>query len=140
MSPRIYRDRTAVRFWLGLAALGCGFVGIAASNAEDRPPVITNPGDLRFLSANTSFAPGARNPVWRIKAPMPTARAAFATAAANGPAGNGQIYAIGGAVLNSCVLVPTVEAYDPSSDSWNKKPSCSDATAASFSTVGCYAR
>ena len=110
-----------MRFWLGLAALGCGFVGIAASNAQD-PPVITNPGDLRFLSVNTAFAPGAPNPVWRIMAPMPTARAAFATAAANGPAGNGQIYAIGGAVLNSCVLVPTVEAYDPSSDSWNKKP------------------
>jgi hypothetical protein len=66
MSPPIHRDRTAVRFWLGLAALGCGFVGIAASNSQG-PPVITNPGDLRFLSANTSFAPGALNPVWRVR-------------------------------------------------------------------------
>jgi N-acetylneuraminic acid mutarotase len=115
MSPPIHRDRNAVRFWLGLAALGCGFVGIAAASAQ-APPVITNPGDLRFISANTSFAPGAPNPTWRIKAPMPTARAAFATAAVND-----KIYAIGGAILNDCVIVPTVEAYEPSSDSWNTR-------------------
>ena len=46
MSPPIHRDRIAVRFWLGLAALGCGFAGIAAANAQ--APVITNPGDLRY--------------------------------------------------------------------------------------------
>ena len=46
-------------------------------------------------------------------APMPTARAGFATAAANG-----KVYAMGGAVLNNCVTVPTVEAYDPVGDFW----------------------
>ena len=46
-------------------------------------------------------------------APMPTARAAFATAAANG-----KVYAIGGASLKDCVTVDTVEAYDPVGDVW----------------------
>ena len=111
MSPRIYCGRTAVRFWLGLAALSCVFAGIAAANAQ--APVITNPGDLRTLSVNTAFRPGDPDPAWKVMAPMPTARAAFATAAANG-----KVYAIGGAVLDDCVTVPTVEAYDPDGDVW----------------------
>ncbi|MEO8044454.1 MAG: putative Ig domain-containing protein [Spartobacteria bacterium] len=44
---------------------------------------------------------------------MPTARAALATAAAGG-----KVYAIGGVILNDCVTVPTVEAYDPVGDVW----------------------
>ena len=46
-------------------------------------------------------------------APMPTARAGFAAAAANG-----KIYAMGGAVLSDCSTVLTVEAYDPAGDFW----------------------
>src|SRR4026208_2622694 len=102
MSPPIYRDRIAVRLWLGLAALGCVFADIAASNAQG-PPVITNPGDLRSLSVNTAFRPGDPDPAWTVMAPMPTARSGFATAAADG-----KVYAMGGAVLNTCVTVDTV--------------------------------
>ena len=111
MSPRIYRGRTAGRFCLGLAALGCVFAGVAAANAQ--APVITNPGDLRTLSVNTAFRPGDPDPAWKVMAPMPTARAGFATAAANG-----KVYAMGGAVLNDCTTVLTVEAYDPVRDVW----------------------
>ena len=46
-------------------------------------------------------------------APMPSARAGFATAAANG-----KVYAMGGAVLTDCTTVLTVEAYDPVGDVW----------------------
>ena len=92
MSPRIHRDDTAVRFCLGIAALSCGLVGIATSNAQ--APVITNPGDLRSLSVNTAFRTGDLDPSWTVMAPMPTARSGFATAAANG-----KVYAMGGAIL-----------------------------------------
>ena len=112
MSPRIYRGRTAGRFCLALAALGCVFAAVAASNAQ-APPVITNPGDLRYLSINTAFRPGDPDPAWTIMAPMPTVRSGFATAAADG-----KVYAMGGAVLNTCVIVDTVEAYDPDGDFW----------------------
>src|SRR4029434_5438080 len=106
MSPGIYRGRTAARFCLGLAALSCVFVGVAAANAQ--APVITSPGDLRTLTVNTVFRPGDPDPACTVRAPMPTARVAFATAAVNG-----RVYAIGGAVSTDCVTVPTVEAYDP---------------------------
>ena len=132
MSPPIHRDRTAVRFWLGLAALGCGFVGIAASNAQ--APVITNPGDLRSLSVNTAFRPSDPNPAWTVMAPMPTARSGFATAAADG-----KVYAMGGAVLNTCVTVDTVEAYDPNGDFWIT-PAYTHTQAPSFPSGRCYAR
>ena len=111
MSPQMHSGRTAVRFCLGLAALSCVFAGIATVKAQ--APVITNPGDLRTLTVNTAFRPGDPNPAWTVMAPMPTARAAFATAAANG-----KVYAIGGAILNNCVTVDTVEAYDPVGDVW----------------------
>ncbi len=111
MSPRIHRGRTAVRFCLGLAALGCVFARVAAADAQ--APVITNPGDLRTLSVNTAFRPGDPDPAWTVMAPMPTARSGFATAAADG-----KVYAIGGAVLDNCVTVPTVEAYNPDGDFW----------------------
>ena len=73
MSPQINRGSTAARFCLGLAALSCVFVGIAAANAQ--APVITNPGDVRSLSVNTAFGPGDPDPAWNVMAPMPTARA-----------------------------------------------------------------
>ena len=111
MDPRIYPGGSGPRPLLGLVALSCFFVSTAAVKAQ--APVITNPGDLRTLSVNTAFRPGDPNPAWTSMAPMPTARAAFATAAANG-----RVYAIGGAVLDNCVTVPTVEAYDPVGDFW----------------------
>jgi N-acetylneuraminic acid mutarotase len=111
MNPRLYRGCTAARFCLGLAALGWGFAGIAETDAQ--APVITNPGDLRSLSINTKFGPNDPNPAWTVMAPMPTARSGFATAAAEG-----KVYAMGGAVLNTCVTVDTVEVYNPDEDSW----------------------
>ena len=100
MSPQIHRGRTAGRVCPGLLALGCAFAGIVAANAQ-QPPVITNPGDVRTLTVNTAFSPGDPDPAWTGMAPMPTARAGFAAAAANG-----KVYAMGGAVLNNCTTVP----------------------------------
>ena len=111
MNPGKYRGCTAARFCLGLAALSCVFVGVAAANAQ--APEVTNPGDVRTLTANTAFSPGDPDPAWADRAPMPTARAGFGAAAANG-----KVYAIGGAILNNCTTVATVEAYDPATDSW----------------------
>ena len=111
MNPRIYPGGSALRALLGLAVSSCLFVWTAALYAQ--APVITNPGDLRTLSVNTAFRPGDPDPAWTSMAPMPTARAAFATAAAHG-----RVYAIGGAVLSCGVSVPTVEAYDPDRDFW----------------------
>ena len=111
MNPRLNPGGFALRALLGLAASSCVFALTAALYAQ--APVITNPGDLRNLSVNTAFRPGDPDPAWTAMAPMPTARSAFATAAANG-----RVYAIGGEVLSRCVTVPTVEAYDPVGDFW----------------------
>ena len=111
MNPRIYPSGSARRALLGLVGLSCFFGWTAALYAL--APVITNPGDLRNLSVNTAFRPGDPDPAWTSVAPMLRARAAFATAAANG-----RVYAIGGAILDNCVTVPTVEAYDPVGDFW----------------------
>ena len=97
-------------------------------------PVITNPGDLRALSVNTAFRPGDPDPAWSVMAPMPTARAAFATAAANG-----RVYAIGGAILTDCVTVPTVEAYDPGWGLLDNRLG-SNAPSTSFPAIRCHAR
>ena len=112
MSPPIHRGCSALRLLLGLALMGCFFVWMAAINAQ--APVITNPGDLHYLDVNTAFDPGDPNPVWKSLAPMPTARAGFAIAATSE-----KIYVIGGAVLNDCTTVSTVEAYNPSLDLWD---------------------
>ncbi len=111
MNPRIYPSVRALRSLLGIALSSCAFVSTASLYAQ--APVITNSGDLRNLSVNTAFRPGDPDPAWTAKAPMPTARSAFATAAANG-----RVYAIGGEVLSNCGTVPTVEAYDPVGDVW----------------------
>ena len=111
MSPRIHPNRT-MRLWVGFVALSGLFIGIAVAHAQ-LAPVITDPGDLRVLSVNTTIDPFAQSPAWTPAAPMPTARAAFAIAAAGG-----KIYAIGGAVLNDCTISSKVEAYDPGTDSW----------------------
>ncbi|HEX4666884.1 MAG TPA: putative Ig domain-containing protein [Chthoniobacterales bacterium] len=84
---------------------------IAAARAQ--APVITNPGNLRELNVNIAISPLQRDPEWRAMAPMPTARAGFATAAAGG-----KIYAIAGAVVDHCNPIATVEAYDPRKDLW----------------------
>ena len=132
MSPQMHSGRTAVRFCLGLAALSCVFAGIATLKAQ--APVITNPGDLRTLTVNTAFRPGDPDPAWTVMAPMPTARAAFATAAANG-----KVYAIGGEVLNNCVTV----RYSRSLRSgWGRLDYriCSTSTTTSFPAVRCHSR
>ncbi|MHC4461983.1 MAG: kelch repeat-containing protein [Planctomycetota bacterium] len=54
--------------------------------------------------------------VWTEKAPMPTARLGLATAAANG-----KIYAIGGYAGANAPGLPTVEEYDPITDTWTRK-------------------
>ncbi|MBA2434048.1 MAG: hypothetical protein H0V54_03000 [Chthoniobacterales bacterium] len=111
MGPQTYRDRTMVRLGLGLAALSYLSVGAAVANAQ--APVITDPGDLKILSVNTVFGPLDLKPAWKSMAPMPTARAGFAIAAADQ-----KIYAIGGAVINDCTITSAVEAYDPAQDLW----------------------
>jgi N-acetylneuraminic acid mutarotase len=108
MSPRNACHRVVC---IGLAVLSCMFAGVAAVDAQ--APVITNPGDLRMLSVNTVFRPLDPNPGWTPMAPMPTARAGFATAAAGG-----KIYTMGGATVHDCLTVSTVEAYNPEEDLW----------------------
>src|SRR5262245_28830600 len=95
VNPRRFLGGSALRPWLGLALLSCLFAPAAVVKAQ--APVITNPGDLRSVSVNTAFRPGDPTPAWSVMAPMPTARVAFATAAANG-----RVYAIGGAVFAKC--------------------------------------
>jgi N-acetylneuraminic acid mutarotase len=57
-----------------------------------------------------------RDDSWNPIAPMPTAR--FALATATGP--DGRIYALGGDTnISAPTVVPTVEAYDPETDSWS---------------------
>ena len=83
------------------------------------PPVITNQTDLDFLSTNEVFDPlgSGANP-WTTASRMPTARAAFGIAAANG-----KIYAGGGSVTDDCSTpVGILEAYDPATDTWTTLP------------------
>ena len=111
MNPPIYHGRSSLRLWLGLAALSCLFARTPIIKAQ--VPVITNPGDLHYLDVNTALDPLDPNPIWTTQAPMPTARAGFAIAATTD-----KIYVIGGAILDNCTTVPTVEAYDPNSGTW----------------------
>src|SRR5690349_5517339 len=111
MRPPLYRRCTMVRSGVWTLALSCFFAGSAQINAQ--VPEITSPGDLNFVNVNTAFDPLGHKAHWKVKAPMPTARAGFAIAAANK-----QIYVMGGAVLNNCTTVATVEAYDPIKDIW----------------------
>ncbi len=111
MNPRIRPPRAALRLLLGLELATWFLLGVTVVDAQI--PVITNPGDLRIRSVNTAFSPDGSEAGWMEMAPMPTGRVAVSAAAANG-----KIYAIGGAVLNDCNGVPTVEAYDPFEDLW----------------------
>lgn len=82
------------------------------------PPVITNPTDLDFLSTNEVFDPGNSSNPWASVSRMPTARAAFGIAAADG-----KIYVGGGTVTNGCSsAIGILEAYDPATDSWATLP------------------
>jgi N-acetylneuraminic acid mutarotase len=101
---------TWARLCLGLAALSCFFARFTTVNAQ--VPVITNPSDEHYLNINSAFDP-LDPAAWTPRAPMPTARAGFAISAAGG-----LIYAIGGAVVDNCTTVSTVEAYDPATDQW----------------------
>src|SRR5690348_15193964 len=110
----MHRGHALIRASLGLVGLSC-FALVLAIRAD--PPVITNPFDLRVLAINETFDPFAVTPGWVEKAPMPTARIAFAAVALNG-----KIYAIGGKGANSdqCDAIQTVEAYDPATDTWER--------------------
>lgn len=110
MNSQSHLSCAATKLWVGITLAGCFFAGLTI---DAQIPVITNPGDLRMVSVNTAFRPDDPGAAWTDMAPMPTARAGFATAAANG-----RIYAIGGAVLNDCASVSTVEAYNPVGDYW----------------------
>ena len=112
MNPRsrIHRDARR-RSWLQNLIVA-GFL-LQAVAAFAQAPVITNPGDLRVLSVNAALRPGDSTPAWLPAAPMPTSRAAFATAAADG-----RIYVIGGVVLDDCIPSNIVEAYNPAGDYW----------------------
>ncbi len=111
MNSRIYPGGIALRALLGVVALSCFFVSTAALEAE--APVITNPGDIRYGKRQHDVSSRRSRSRLDNMAPLPMARAAFATAAAKG-----RVYAMGGAVFDNCVTVPTVEAYDPDGDFW----------------------
>ena len=110
MNPQVHLIFAATKLWIGVIVAGSLCAG---STIDAQIPVITNPGDLRIVSVNTAFRPDDPGAGWTEVAPMATGRAGFATAAASG-----RIYAIGGAVVNDCLSVPTVEAYDPVGDFW----------------------
>ncbi len=97
--------------WLGAAIAGLFLVLPAALHAQ--APVITNPANLRDLDVNIKISPLEADPEWLERAPMPTARAGFATTAAGR-----KIYAIAGAIVDKCNPIDTVEAYDVDSDLW----------------------
>ena len=111
MNPPIRLPRPVMCLFLALVQTVSFLAG--ATVVEAQIPIITNPGDLRIVSVNTAFRPEVPGGKWTEMAPMPAGRVAVVTAAANG-----KIYAIGGAVLNDCKSVPTVEAYDPVGDFW----------------------
>lgn len=111
MNPQIFPRCPARGLRLGVALAGSFFLWIAPLQAQ--APVITNPENLRELDVNIAISPLQADPEWLEMAPMPTARAGFATAAAGG-----KIYAIAGAIVDHCSPIATVEAYDPDTDLW----------------------
>jgi len=114
MNNLMHCGRIFARMSLGLVAFG-GLGSVFSVKAD--PPVITNPTDIRFLDHNQAFNPFATSPSWVEKAPMPTSRIAFATAAVNG-----KIYAISGrdTDIDVCEALETVEAYDTATDTWER--------------------
>jgi N-acetylneuraminic acid mutarotase len=76
-----------------------------------------SPGGTRFLRTVEAYDP--RTDTWATKAPMPTAR----TGAAAGVV-NGILYVVGGGMVDEQLqwhILPTVEAYDPKTDTWTTK-------------------
>ncbi len=100
-----------VRSLIEPAVIVAFFGGGAIVHAQ--APVITHPGDLRVVSVNTVLQPLDANPVWTSLAPMSTGRAGFAIGSVNG-----KIYTVGGAPVDNCATVSTVEMYDPALDRW----------------------
>ena len=116
MNPPIDRGWTAVRLMFELVVV-CFFLSqIPAGLGRTDFPVITTPADLHFLDVNTGFDTTTHSD-WTVRAPMPTARAGFAIAAANDGTTD-RVYVMGGAVLEDCTTVAIVEAYDPANDAW----------------------
>jgi RNA polymerase sigma factor (sigma-70 family) len=67
---------------------------------------------------STVEAYDTKTDTWTKKADMPTARRGLSTCEVDG-----MIYAIGGLIgrMDARVRIPTVEAYDPKTDTWTKK-------------------
>src|SRR5260370_32217226 len=97
----------------GIWEVALGFLRLALGC--DRAPGPLGPN---ALNPRAAVAARAEPPVgsWSPVASMPTAR--FGLAAATGS--NGIVYAIGGSSgLAVTTVVNTVEAYDPTTDSWS---------------------
>jgi len=119
MNPPIDRGWTAVRLMFELVVASCFLAQVTTGLAQTGVPVITTPADLHFLDVNTGFDTTTHS-AWTVQAPMPTARAGFATASGTDSSLNPitRVYVMGGAVLKDCTTVDIVEAYDPASDTW----------------------
>ena len=89
--------RSGVALWKTLIVTGVALVVIVVSSH-----------DQVFGEAGT----------WTVKAPMPTPRASLAVGVVNGI-----LYAVGGSVIsgNNTNYLSTVEAYDPSTNTWTAK-------------------
>jgi energy-converting hydrogenase Eha subunit A len=98
---------TTARFALGVAAINGILYAVGGDN--------TNDGNLATVEA---YDPATDT--WTTKASMPTARKNLGVAAINGI-----LYAVGGFNSNDNSLppLPTVEAYDPATDTWTTKAS-----------------
>jgi len=73
-------------------------------------------GGVNMLSTTEEYDP--KTDTWIRKASMPTKRHSLSASAVNG-----KIYAIGGTIIEGMKFVsfPTVEEYDPATDTWTKK-------------------
>ncbi|MFC1715844.1 Kelch repeat-containing protein, partial [Candidatus Poribacteria bacterium] len=81
-------------------------------STDDREDLV----DQKLFATVEEYDPATDT--WTAKADMPTARTGLSTSVVNG-----KIYAIGGGKLEGDVNVafPTVEEYDPATDTWTKK-------------------
>ena len=87
-------------------------------NTRRIPQVVIVAGLLALASASY-----AAEGVWTKKADMPTARGGLSTCVVDG-----KIYAIAGARDLHIASIPSVEQYDPATDTWTKKADMPDAT------------
>jgi YVTN family beta-propeller protein len=88
------------------------------------------------IPSSIAVSPPPRNlGTWLVRAPMPTSRAHLAAATAVGADGRSRIYAIGGHNAENIAL-RTVEAYDPTTDTWTTVASMSSPRALLAAATG----